>query len=295
MVGVQRSRSDREKLRVAILTGASLAWNPRALKEAQSLAGADFEVTVYGASANRDQQRTDEELANERGFSFESVVPMDGEVWRSRLLSTWRRTRTRIGCDLNRYLRIERPWQLGTSVVELLKEAARARAHYYIAHLEQGAWAADRLRRAGFSVGIDMEDWYSEDLCPSARRVRPIRLLRNLEKQLLSTALHATCTSHAMSEALGREFECREPAVVYNAFPWADRKFIDRLSKDRTDADLPSIHWFSQTIGPDRGLDDLFAALPLLKHKAQVHLRGKPTKELDRCLKERLPDSWRGG
>ena len=75
MVGVQRSRSDREKLRVAILTGTSLAWNPRALKEAQSLAGADFEVTVYGASANRDQQRTDEELANERGFSFESVVP----------------------------------------------------------------------------------------------------------------------------------------------------------------------------------------------------------------------------
>ena len=285
--------SQREKLRIAILTGASLSWNPRVLKEAQSLSDAGCEVIVYGACGSCDQERIDKELSEQRGFSFKSVVHMDSDLWKSRFRSTWRRTRTRLGCDLNRYLGMENSWQLGPSVVELLTEAERFRADYYIAHLEQGLWAGNRLRLAGFSVGIDMEDWYSEDLPLRARKARPLGLLRNLEKCLLSAGMHATCTSRAMSEALVREFECREPAVVYNAFPWSDRKLIDGLCRDRTDPDIPSIHWFSQTIGADRGLDDLFAALPLLKHRAQVHLRGKRMKGLDRLLRDRIPESWR--
>lgn len=293
MLSEAASCAEREKFRIVILTGASLSWNPRALKEAQSLAGAGFEVIVLGASGNRDQQRVDEELATERGFCFRSFAVNDSEVWTSRLQSTWRRTRTRVGCDLNRYFHIENPWQLGPSVVELLKHATTAHADYYIAHLEQGAWAGDRLRRAGFHVGIDMEDWYSEDLPRSARKTRPVRLLRNLEQQLLCAGTHSTCPSRAMSEALAQEFECREPAVVYNAFPWRDRKSVDGLFKDRTDRDPPSIHWVSQTLGRDRGLDDLFAALPLLKHKAQINLRGKPTQGFERWLQERVPEDWR--
>jgi glycosyltransferase involved in cell wall biosynthesis len=279
--------------RVGILTGASLAWNPRALKEARSLSRAGFEVVVYGASMDREQVRIDRELATECGFSFKSVIPMDGDPLKSQLLLTWRRIRTRIGSDANRYLRIENSWQLGPGVVELAKEAAAARADYYIAHLEQGAWAGVRLRRAGFNVGVDMEDWYSDDLPIGARKRRPLSLLRNLEKELLSGGLHATCPSRAMSEALAREFGCEEPAVVYNAFPWADRKSIDGLCKDRMGHEPPSIHWFSQTIGSDRGLDDLLRALPLLKHQAQVHLRGKATEQVTTWLKSRIPEGWR--
>jgi glycosyltransferase involved in cell wall biosynthesis len=284
---------DEPQTRVAILTGASLSWNPRALKEAQSLSRAGLKTTVYGASGDREQQRTDEALAKEKGFSFRSVVQASGDDLKSRLLSTWRRTRTRIGCEFNRYLDIEHAWQLGTSGVELAKVAAKDRADYYIAHLEQGAWAGVRLRRRGFKVGIDMEDWYSEDLPPSARKIRPIRLLRSLERELLCTGMHSTCPSRAMSQSLAREFECHEPTVVYNAFPWSDRRATDGLFKDRTDINLPSIHWVSQTIGQDRGLDDLLSALPLLKHRAEIHLRGRATKGLHAWFYGRIPEGWR--
>jgi glycosyltransferase involved in cell wall biosynthesis len=175
----------------------------------------------------------------------------------------------------------------------LAEAALKDRADYYIAHLEQGAWAGTRLRRQGFKVGIDMEDWYSEDLPSSARKARPIRLLRSLERQLLCTGMHATCPSRAMSQSLAHEFKCCEPAVVYNAFPWSDRRAIDGLFKDRVDTDVPSIHWVSQTIGQDRGLDDLLSALPLLKHKAEIHLRGRAPKGLDAWFYRRIPEGWR--
>jgi glycosyltransferase involved in cell wall biosynthesis len=96
-----------------------------------------------------------------------------------------------------------------------------------------------------------------------------------------------------MSEALAREFGCPQPTVVYNAFPWSDRESIDGLFKDRRDRRLPSIHWFSQTLGHGRGLEDLIAALPLLKHAAEIHLRGKPVIGFESWIEHRLPEAWR--
>ena len=151
-----------------------------------------------------------------------------------------------------------------------------------------------QLHRSGCRVGIDLEDWYSEDLPPDARRSRPLRLLRDLERKLLTRGAHATCPSRSMSVALAREFGCPQPTIVYNAFPWFYRESIDRLSEDRRDRTLPSIHWFSQTLGHGRGLEDLIAALPLLKHEAEVHLRGKQITGFDSWLADRVPEAWRG-
>jgi len=96
-----------------------------------------------------------------------------------------------------------------------------------------------------------------------------------------------------MSEALATAFGCARPAVVYNAFPWADRKMIDGLVKDRRDRRVPSIHWFSQTLGPGRGLEDLFSALPLLRNDAEIHLRGNPAAAFESWLRARAPESVR--
>lgn len=96
-----------------------------------------------------------------------------------------------------------------------------------------------------------------------------------------------------MSQALASEFGCPQPTVVYNAFPWSDRKYIDGLPKDRRDGALPSIHWFSQTLGQGRGLEDLIAALPLLKQPAEIHLRGNPATSLNNWMASHLPESWR--
>jgi glycosyltransferase involved in cell wall biosynthesis len=283
-----------KKKRVAILTAATLSRNPRAFKEAETVSRAGFEVVVYGASFDAGERATDEVLADRHGFYFESVVPVTEDRRKAVLQSVWRRIRTRVGVDLCRYSHIENAWQLGPAVVELAKQARKAKADYYIAHLEQGAWVGARLHRSGARVGIDMEDWYSEDLAPEARKSRPLQLLRDLERELLTTGEHATCPSRAMSEALAREFGCAQPTVIYNAFAWADRESMDVLFKDRRDRRVPSIHWFSQTLGHGRGLEDLMAALPLLKREAEIHLRGKPVSGFENWLADLVPEAWRG-
>jgi glycosyltransferase involved in cell wall biosynthesis len=146
--------------------------------------------------------------------------------------------------------------------------------------------------RVGRRVGVDMEDWFSEDLLPEARAQRPVRLLRRLERDLLATGAHATCPSRAMSEALAAAYGCKPPTVVYNAFPLAERQSIDGLRPDRRDASVGSIFWYSQTLGPGRGLEELVAALPLLDRDAELHLRGRAAPGMQEWLRARMPERW---
>jgi glycosyltransferase involved in cell wall biosynthesis len=207
----------------------------------------------------------------------------------------WLRIRVsrKIGLLAHRLGGIENTRQLGYAAADLRREAFQRPADLYIAHSESAMAVAADLLRAGHRVGVDMEDWFSEDLLPEARKFRPLRLLRGLEQTLLAAGVHATCSSAAMSQALAREFRCTLPTVIYNAFPWSERKPMDGLLKDRRDRRVPSIHWFSQTLGEGRGLEELFAALPLLKQEAEIHLRGKPVSGFDNWLANRVPNNWR--
>src|ERR1700733_12310656 len=101
-----------KKRRFAILTAASLSSNPRAFKEAETIANAGFEVVVYGASFDVAQRQTDEGLAVAHGFSFKSVLSVGEDRIKPQLLAVWPRIRTRVGVHLHRYLRVENACQL---------------------------------------------------------------------------------------------------------------------------------------------------------------------------------------
>ena len=273
---------------IVILTGNHLCNNPRVIKEGVTLSNAGYTVTVIGAWFDRGLKAQDLEMQKLLPFSFKPAIDStDDALLRLRL-----RASVKLGTIAHRFARVESTSQLGYAY-RGLRAASRQPANLYIAHSELGMDAAANLLREGWPVGVDMEDWYSEDLLPEARKSRPLRLLRNLEKELLTACSHATCPSRAMSEALAREFGCPQPTVIYNAFPWSDRESIDGLFKDRKDRRVPSIHWYSQTIGHGRGLDDLIATLPLLKHEAEIHLRGKPVSGFENWLAHRVPEAWR--
>lgn len=276
----------------AIVTGASLTWNPRAAKEATTLARAGFDVVVYGSSADQSSFENDQTLARRHGFAFKSVVPVSRTGTVEHHKPWWPRLRGRLGRDAYRFLGLNNHWQLGNCGPELLREAGSTRSDYYIVHLEQAMWVGESLMRTGRHVGVDMEDWYSEDLLLEARKHRPIRLLHELEGELLRRGAHTTCPSQAMSEALAREYGCPPPTVIYNAFPWSDRKGLDGMLKDRRNRRVPSVHWYSQTLGAGRGLEDLLAALPQVTHEAEIHLRGNPAVGFVKWLSCRVPENW---
>jgi glycosyltransferase involved in cell wall biosynthesis len=236
--------------------------------------------------------QVDSELAIKNGFHFVSVnSPRDKHIFK--LSPDSSRVRNRVGRALFDVFGLENAWQIGPSVTELRRQALTSKADYYIVHLEQGLWVGADLLKRGLAVGVDMEDWYSEDLMPEARRHRPLRLLHSLEESLLRDSMHRTTTSQSMSLALAEHFGCPPPLVIYNAFPWSDRETMDGAIKDRADPKIPSLHWYSQTIGRGRGLEDLIAALPILTQPVEIHLRGKPATGFSAWLDPQLPAEWR--
>lgn len=281
------------RARIVLLTGSSLCHNPRAFKSASALARAGYDVDVLGAWLDPELKERDRPLIAQAPFRFVPVL----DLTRSGVLSTaarlWRRARRKMAGIMHRMTGWESPHQLGFTVAPLLAHARAIDADLFIAHSEPAMQAAHALMRRGRRVGVDMEDWFSEDLLPDARRSRPLRLLRALERELLTRGAYASCPSRAMSEALAAEFGGKPPIVLYNAFPWADRQAIDGARKDRRNAGIASIVWFSQTLGPGRGLEQLVEALPLLTCDAELHLRGRDAAGMRDWIASRLPERWR--
>ncbi len=291
------------KQSIVILTGNSLCHNPRVIKEATALAAAGFVVEVLGAWTNPELKARDQALLARLPFRFTSVLDatLDKLAWLKC------RLRVKMAKVLHERTGRETAWQLGYTTGALVRGARRRKADLFIAHSEQALWAIAQLQSgllttatkttkpavSGPRVGVDMEDWFSEDLTSEARMQRPVRLLKSLEQRALSQASHSTCPSRAISEALAKEYGCRPPTVIYNAFPWADRKTLDGEFKDRRDLCIPSLHWYSQTLGHGRGLEELFAALPQVKLPLEIHLRGHRTRSVEDWLWALVPDRWR--
>ena len=185
------------------------------------------------------------------------------------------------------------PSVLGYGVSSMSVEAERRNADLFVAHSEPAMWVANRLLRSGRRVGVDMEDWYSEDYAVPGDHSRPRAYLRRLEGSVLRQAVHSTTTSVAMSEALAGAFGCRPPAAIYNAFPFGERSTIDGKNLDRPSRGAPSLHWYSQTLGPRRGLEQLAAALPIMK-KVEIHLRGTSKPGFRDWMISAVPHDWRG-
>lgn len=279
--------------RIVILSGSPLCTNPRVVKEARTLSDAGYEVTVLGAWLDAAAKEHDEELIARSHIDYRPVLDWTAQHPGGRTGRFWSRLRMKAGQLIHAHAGRENSWQVGYAVSELLKAALQSEGDLFIAHFEQTLVVAEQLLARGCRVAVDMEDWFSEDLLPEMRANRPVKLLRRLEQELLGRAAYATCTSLAMSQALALEYGCPAPAVVYNAFPWTDRQTIDGLVKDRVDLDRPSLHWYSQTLGPGRGIEDLLAALPDVKHEVEIHLRGNVTRGFEDWLASHTPESWK--
>jgi hypothetical protein len=261
--------------RIVLLTGNPLSTNPRVIKEAAALTKEGYEVRVLGAWSTEQGVEADKNLAAQCECAFVPLLPPDtsgGKLHRlvqsaARKSAPWSR------------------WSFGLMPCALARAARRFEPQLAIAHSEAALFAALALHRRGCKVGVDMEDWFSEDLPPEARRGRPVALLRRAERGLLRCASHATCTTEAMADALVRAYGCPRPERIYNVFPSPvlpqQLELRDRSSASKSlngtssrGRAVRSIHWFSQTIGPGRGLEDLFGAAESLPDEWEIHLRG---------------------
>lgn len=261
------------KKKICILTQSHLCRNPRVVKESIALAAAGYEVVILTTFTYPDLLAEDLKLIEQSGATLKGIINMiPGQA------PGWYRLKERLvrrlaGEAIARF-GWENVYALGYDYRKNLAAAVREQADLYICHQEISTVIGCKLIRKGFRVAFDLEDWYSHDLLPEANRSRPVGLLGKYEKIALQKGALAYTTSRAMADALGTFAGTHPPKVLLNVFPFADRENLDHLIKDRVDRSMPSIHWYSQTIGPGRGLEFLIEALAEVTIPVELHLRG---------------------
>ncbi|MEM9017569.1 MAG: glycosyl transferase family 1 [Verrucomicrobiota bacterium] len=250
-----------------ILIGGHLATAPRVQKEAAAASRAGFRVSVRGMSWDSDLLDEDRQLAANCSAHFEPLVDLSSRSLGSILV----RLELKLSRLLYRHFGLVTPLSFGPTARLMLREALHLRPDLVMVHSEAGLWSGKKLLEHGFRVGVDFEDWFSEDLTEAQRRERPIEAMRNLEHHLLNRSAPVFTTSEAMSVALS-EFSggIRRPTAIPNAFP-VEKSHCSIL---RPTGSPLRFYWFSQTIGPERGLEELAEAVEGLPGNWEIHLRG---------------------
>ena len=156
---------------------------------------------------------------------------------------------------------------------ELTTVAASEPADWFIAHTQMAlpaAAAAANHHRA--RLGFDCEDLLAES------GTDPSHLVRRIERTYIPQCDYISAASHHMAVHLQETYGCKKPLVLYNTFPL---RLADKL-KAPIDRPAPSrirLFWFSQTIGPGRGLEDAIQALGVVRAGIELHLLGRVSQD----------------
>ena len=255
------------------------------VKEADALQAAGFEVTVLASDHFEPVRRLDRSILERVAWRSVLLRPQGGRI--ARLLGKLRREVCRIWVVAGRS---------GTGVAihanferhqEFVSAALRIPADLYIGHTLSGlAVAATAALQKRAILGFDAEDWHREEQSESDRRKGQKRAIALIEEAFVPKCAYVTAASPLIGAAYAA-LGARTPTTILNVFPLSEAPSSQNGDAGQIDA----VYWFSQTIGPDRGIEAILRAVALLPQQWELHLRGTPSPgyvESLGCLAESL-------
>lgn len=262
-------------MRVCLVTTGQPSTNPRLVKEADALTGAGHTVEAIGAHWSAWASALDPELLRTRSWQFRYV---GGDRRQPDLSYQWTRVRHKLARSLwprvgNLDLAIR---AYARPAAELAAAARRTPADLYIAHTVGALPAAvAAARQHGARVGFDAEDFYSGmQSMPGSEPDPQDQLAEVIERAWLPHVDFMVAGSPAMADAYAALYGIRRPVPIYNVFPLSYRPAHPPAPRNAQDP--LRLYWFSQTIGPNRGLEDAIRAMGLLSaYPIELHLRGE--------------------
>jgi glycosyltransferase involved in cell wall biosynthesis len=157
----------------------------------------------------------------------------------------------------------------------LLTAVLRRSADLYIAHYPAALpAAANAARRHGGRYAYDAEDFHLGDWPDGSDYDTERRFVRSIEKRYLQGCTYVTAASPGIADAFVEAYGIKRPDVVLNVFPLTQAPLGPTIKG--TAEPRPSLYWFSQTIGPDRGLECAVRAIGLAGTRPHLYLRGTP-------------------
>jgi glycosyltransferase involved in cell wall biosynthesis len=260
--------------RITVVTSGHVSTCPRMLKSADALADAGYQIRVVSTRHEPWASETDADVRRRRHWAADVIdygrTTGRWTYWLSGIRHRAARLVTRrVGVERSPLALTARAF--GRVHAELANAAAAAPADLiYGGTTGALAATAEAARRLGVPYALDLEDFHSAET-DGADAAFTNALARRIERSVLGGASFLTTASLAIAGAYRDRYHV-SPTVINNTFP---------LPATTPDFSRPPgaplrLYWFSQTIGPGRGLEDAVAAMGTAGVAGELHLRGRP-------------------
>ena len=258
-------------LRICIVTPGALGSNPRTVKEADALQEAGHNVTVISTRTLDLVDQRDEDILVRSKWQTRRLDLRNRTMWH--MLRAKQRAHAKAFALTGR----ARSADLGFSpfTAPLMAAAKAVAADLYIAHYPAALPAAvSAARHHAAAYAFDAEDFHPGDRPAAAEYAAEQSMLRAIEENYLPGCVYMTAASPGIADAYAETYRILRAQVLLNVFP---RSHAPKTATPTgTAVPGPSIYWFSQTIGPHRGLECAVEAIGLARSLPHLYLRGTP-------------------
>lgn len=254
---------------IVLISSGQPTLNPRLVKEADTLTDAGFEVTVVYQFWNDWGTEYDSRLLPTKKWKSirvgGSVKTQKYDYWKTRFIQ-------KIAIFLATTIGFKNgiaERAIGRCTYKLARKAMAIPANLYLAHnlaALPAAYLAAKKNKA--KCGFDAEDFHRNEVSNNEKS-HDVQLKTFIEDKYLPKLDYFTTASPLISEAYHQIYQRLNPTTILNVFPKQNLEQRNGLT------DKIKLFWFSQTIGQNRGLETVIAALGLLKNiDIELHLLG---------------------
>ncbi|RZL30532.1 MAG: hypothetical protein EOO96_17950, partial [Pedobacter sp.] len=248
--------------RIVLITSGQPSLNPRLVKEADALGNNGYQVTVLYLYWNKWGSDLDYDLLKYKKWKFIRVggTPKTNKLtyWCSRIIF-------KIFTFFAKQFTFEHQIAenaMGRCSNHLLKNAKKFNADLYIAHnLAALPVAVMAAKKNKAKCGFDAEDFHRYESSNNSCDFK-VKLNTFIEDKYLKQVDYLTTASPLIAKSYQSLYPNVNPIVINNVF---ELKHQPELSLNQTER--LKLFWFSQTIGKNRGLEDVIEALNIINDK----------------------------
>jgi glycosyltransferase involved in cell wall biosynthesis len=259
--------------RITVVTSGHLSTCPRMLKSADAFAGAGYDVRMIATWHEPWATVTDLDVRQRRSWPVDVVNYRKGD---SGATYWWTGAQHRAARAAVSALGTERPAMPIVArafgrVHAALVRAVCAHPADLIYGGTTGALAAiaEAARRSRTPFGVDFEDLHSgETVGPDAPVIDA--LATRVERDVIRDAAFVTTSSEEIADEYRRRYGL-DSTVIHNTFSLPAK----RPDFTRARPAVFRAYWFSQTIGPGRGIEEAVTALGRIGVAAELTLLGR--------------------
>jgi len=258
---------------VCLLTPGHVASTPRLIKNADALVEAGYRVHVIAGRHFAPAEPLDAEILSAAKWSYTLINSRSGPGVTARKLL--RRVARRLIGISPLATPLMAAYAHQPEIPRLAVAAARVGASFYFGHCLGGLPAAARAAHScSVPYGFDAEDFHDAETTEAVRDRVERTMRRTLQVHYLSGCALMTAASPLIASQYAKIYGTRTATTILNVFPLSHAPAAPVEPGPISEQRPARLYWFSQTIGPGRGLEAMVAILARMRTPVLLQLRG---------------------